>query len=355
MSSPLGFGLRGGLRAGDWVEVRSAEEILATLDSDGCLDALPFMPEMLQFCGRRFQVFKSAHKTCDTIEDWQRIRRMRNAVHLEGLRCGGEAHGGCQAGCLLFWKEAWLTRVPGPESNGDPARALSNPRPPVGSGGPRCDLKALGRATRMVAAAEASTEERYRCQATELVRATAPGRWWDPRQYLKDIASRNVRLRDFVRHGLFAAFNSLRQYPYIRGRAGEKTPSGEALNLQPGEWVRVRSKEEILHTLNRKLRHRGLSFDVEMLPFCGRTFRILRRVERFVDDRTGQMKAPRNTCLILEDVACSGCLSRNRMFCPRSIYPYWHEVWLERVDNVEDRSGTSAPGRGQTHAITNRR
>ena len=56
-----------GLRAGDWVEVRSAAEILATLDERGRLDALPFMPEMLQYCGRRFRVFKSAHKTCDTL------------------------------------------------------------------------------------------------------------------------------------------------------------------------------------------------------------------------------------------------------------------------------------------------
>src|SRR5436190_601573 len=56
-----------GLRAGEWVEVRSAEEILATLDERGCLDALPFMPEMLEYCERRFRVIKAAHKTCDTI------------------------------------------------------------------------------------------------------------------------------------------------------------------------------------------------------------------------------------------------------------------------------------------------
>jgi hypothetical protein len=41
-----------GLRVGDWVEVRSAAEIFATLDERGCLDALPFMPEMLSYCGK---------------------------------------------------------------------------------------------------------------------------------------------------------------------------------------------------------------------------------------------------------------------------------------------------------------
>ena len=98
------------LRAGDTVEVRSEQEILRTLDEDGKLDGLPFMPEMLGFCGQRYRVRARAHKACDTI-DWQQYRRMENAVHLEELRCDGSAHGGFQAGCLLFWKEAWLRPV----------------------------------------------------------------------------------------------------------------------------------------------------------------------------------------------------------------------------------------------------
>jgi hypothetical protein len=32
------------LRAGDWVEVRSKQEILRTLDKGGRLEGLPFMP-----------------------------------------------------------------------------------------------------------------------------------------------------------------------------------------------------------------------------------------------------------------------------------------------------------------------
>src|SRR6266850_3211640 len=109
-----------GLRAGDWVEVRSAEEILATLDEQAGLDALPFMPEMLQYCGKRFRVFKAAHKACDTIKKTGN-RRMENAVHLENLRCDGQEHGGCQARCLLYWKEAWLK----PVSRSDSADAYS--------------------------------------------------------------------------------------------------------------------------------------------------------------------------------------------------------------------------------------
>ena len=52
------------LRAGDLVEVLGVDEILATLDDRGRYEGLPFMPEMLQFCGRRLRVASRADKTC---------------------------------------------------------------------------------------------------------------------------------------------------------------------------------------------------------------------------------------------------------------------------------------------------
>ena len=320
-----------GLRAGDWVEVRSAAEILATLDERGRLDALPFMPEMLQYCGKRFRVFKSAHKTCDTIESYQN-RKLTDSVHLEELRCDGEAHGGCQAGCLLFWKEAWLKRAPGPESRDRSQRVAGGTAPPSG-------FQVLIDAARVAAVKGEEAEERYSCQATEMLRATTPLHWWDPRQYLKDLASRNVRLRDFLWYGAIAVFNMVirrlnwrvRRYPYMPGPVAGKTPT-ELLDLQAGELVQVRGKREIMRTINFNRQNRGLSFDVEMAPYCGKTFRVLRRVERIVDEKTGRMLQIRGDCLILSGVTCGGCLSRNRLFCPRAIYPYWREIWLKRVE-----------------------
>jgi hypothetical protein len=324
------------LRAGDWVEVRPLQEILATLDHKGRLDALPYMPEMLQYSGKTFQVHKSAHKSCDTIKEYNN-RSMANAVHLEGLRCDGQAHGGCQAGCLIFWKEAWLKRVPNPESAEDRGETPSDSRresPQVWESG--CDLDILGRSTRNPPAAESPTEERYSCQATEMLRATTPLAWWNPKQYVRDLTSRNVRLGAFVRYAIIAAFNMVvrlrwRSYPYLGGSAGKNTPTA-VLNLRPGDMVQVRSKGEILRTIDEHRRNRGLTFDVEMFPHCGRNFRVLRRVEKIIDDRSGRMIYMRTPCLILDGVTCSGYLSRNRMFCPRGIWPYWHEVWLKRVE-----------------------
>jgi len=333
--SPVGYSL--GLRAGDWVEVRSAEEILATLDDRGSLDALPFMPEMLQYCGRRFRVFKSAHKTCDTISTYKN-RRMANAVHLEGLRCDGTAHDGCQAVCLLFWKEVWLKPVGGPESKVARTDETLGKRDGLAGEGSHSDLETLTRAVRVKAGTPESSEELYSCQATELVRATTPLKWWDPRQYIEDLVSRNVGLWDFLRYGALAALKAgmrlywrLGRYWDIRGSAGHKTPTAN-LNLRPGERVEVRSKEEILGTLNVEAKNRGLSFDVEMVPFCGRTFRVLSRVEKIINDKNGKMIHLPSGCIILDGATCSGCLSRRRMFCPRAMYPYWREIWLKRVE-----------------------
>jgi hypothetical protein len=130
----------------------------------------------------------------------------------------------------------------------------------------------------------------------------------------------------------------LRPYPHVSGEL-TKTPSA-TLGLRPGERVRVKPKAEILATLSTGQRNRGLWFDAEMVPFCGREFRVLRRVERIIDDRTGRMLELRGDCIILDGAVCGGHLSRNRLFCPRSIYSYWREIWLERVEDQPD--GTPA-------------
>ena len=72
-------------RAGALVEIRGKEEILATLDEHGCVDGLPFMPEMLKFCGQRLPVRAVAHKTCETVHRTWRGRRLTATVHLGDL------------------------------------------------------------------------------------------------------------------------------------------------------------------------------------------------------------------------------------------------------------------------------
>jgi len=336
-----------GLRAGDLVEVRSEQEILTTLDSQGALDGMPFMPEMLAYCGMRFRVGKRADKTCNTITIME-SRRLFDTVHLEDLRCNGSAHGGCQAECLLFWKESWLKRVKDEASNSGSSSPLVEPSGPT----PVCSRERLRELTRQDGALSES-EIAYRCQATDLLEASEPLPWWDLRQYVRDVWSGNVGLLDLCKAALFRIFEkSLRitayraqirayncfqswrggtPYPYLWGTL-DKTPQ-ETIGIQPGELVRVKTYDEILKTLNKRNRNRGLFFGSEMVPYCGSVRRVRARVEHIIDERTGKLVKLPGECLILEGAVCGSRYSENRLFCPRAIFPYWREIWLTRVEN----------------------
>jgi hypothetical protein len=319
------------LRVGDWVEVRGEAEILATLDERGELDSLPFMPEMVKYCGQRLTVHKVAHKLCDTITG-SGLRRMTNAVHLTGARCDGSAHGGCQTACSMYWKEQWLRKVDGPA----PTRSddLADGRPL---------LKLVELNARREPGPDG--EERFSCQATELLRA-APVclPFKDFGQYVQDVRTGNAGVPATLRAilaGLFNHFQHLSRkflprwlwirggasWGFVRGRLTGRTPSG-SLDLQPGELVRIRSKAEIEATLDVNRLNRGMGFEEEMARYCGTTARVLNRVDRCIDERTGRMLTMKSPCIVLEGVVCAGAYKGN---CPREFVPFWREIWLERV------------------------
>jgi hypothetical protein len=342
------------IRVGEWVEVRSKEEILRTLDGNGWLDGMPFMPEMLSFCGKRFQVYKSAHKTCDTVFP-VRGRRIDGTVHLE-TRCDGSAHGGCQANCLLFWKEAWLKPVEGDFAQASLISVDSLAKNGRGAAPANGCTEDDVRANAQVAAPEGAPVK-YSCQATQLPYATSKLEWWEISQYVDDYRSGNVGLWRLICgatyflyywlsragvglgrpmrwfydhcHALWGGYVFPRRFGTIP--EGASTPV-EHLNLQPGELVRVKPYREILKTLSSKNRNRGLYFDAEEVPYCGGTYRVLHRVEKIVNERNGEMLEMKTPCIILDTVICEGRYSECRLFCPRSIYSYWREIWLERVN-----------------------
>jgi hypothetical protein len=346
---------RAKLRAGDWVEVRSKEEILRTLDGQGQLEALPFMPEMFRYCGQRFQVFKRAHKTCDP-PSGLRARGLANSLHLKDVRCDGDAHGGCQAGCLIFWKDAWVRKVGSSETVAHrpaPSESVANDVPVAAT---RCSEEQVWAGVHQTGGPVRADEPAYVCQATRLAAATIPLPWWRLRQYAEDLTSGNVGMGQMVAALLFTIYHRLAEsgvgmgaamrwaydafqrirggapYPVRTGKvpSGMRTPS-LTLGLKSGEVVKVRSYAAILETLDDDWRNRGMYFDVEQVPYCDGRYKVLRRVERIIDEKTGRMTRLRNDAVILEDVACQARYSKCRRFCSRSIYPYWREIWLERV------------------------
>jgi hypothetical protein len=104
--------------------------------------------------------------------------------------------------------------------------------------------------------------------------------------------------------------------------------------LQAGEWVRVRTHDEVAATLNDAGRNRGLSFNMEMAPFCGEVHRVERRVTRIVDEKNGRMLAMKNPCIMLEGGHCKARYHPDTLLCRRKIPQYFREAWLERVPDA---------------------
>jgi hypothetical protein len=301
----------GRLLPGDWVEVRSGAEILATLDGEGTLDHLPFMPEMRSFIGRRFRVKARADRT---IAEKRGLRRMSDTVHLDGVHCDGQAHDGCSRGCLVFWKEAWLRRVVGPHDApppADPARPFA------------CKTK---------------EGDGYFCQATQLHVASEPLRGRHLSRHFSALWNENVSPVTLGHSFVVTAHDTVQKrvlhgnvWDVVPGTCVRKTPA-VSLNLKAGERVRVKSAREIRATLDEKGNNRGLEFSREMLRFCGQEFTVLQRCDRIIRDDPPKMSKMKDTVILegLQYVALS-CLA-----IPRGEYFFWRECWLERV-------GESAP------------
>ena len=308
-----------GLKAGDLVEVRSAAEVMATLDADGKLDGLPFMPEMLAFCGRRLHVSKRADNTCALGQP----RRIEGTVHLEQLRCDGSAHRGCEAGCLFLWKEAWLRRATDISDESRPALGIV---PPAGT---------ADGAYRLLSDLAQKPNNTLMCQSTELNSATCPAPIGGAPGYFAKVArdcasgkrsfgALHQLVIYFWGKAILQLFKWWARAPWNADRY-RKTPA-EALDLQPGEVVRVRGMFEILRTLDRNGCNRGMEFKPEMFQFCGRRYPVILNMQRRIDERSGELKGFRSPCIVLESVYCQG----QRSFCQRANYHYWREIWLTR-------------------------
>ena len=295
----------GDMARGQWVEVKSIAEIAATLDAEGRLDGLPFMPEMTRFCGRRLKIYRRADKTC--VEGYG-LRRMRDTVLLEESRCDGAAHDGCERNCMMFWKTAWLK----------PAD-LEPSRPPIGL--PANDLANLP--TRDGA--------RYICQSTALGEATAPLSKFDLRHLLADLRRGEITAPRLAGIVVRTGLNIIRRkfgLPELEGLRGPGSMRRRGrLDLQAGDWVRVKSAEAIAATLDAEGKNLGLAFEPEMKRYAGGVFQVEFPVRKIIQEETGLMSLLTGT-VALRGLACQGICVRN---CPRANTLYWREIWLERV------------------------
>lgn len=293
------------------VEVKSLEEILKTLDAEGKLEGLPFMPEMTIQCGKQIRVHRRADRTC--VADGK-FRRMEATVFLQDMRCDGSAHDGCQRGCLLFWKEAWLI----------PADA---PRSTVAASEHNHDASSASHSLMTRQA------DRYVCQATELIASTgAEISRWDPRPFVREIFDDELTVREFLAIAARAILNRCfrwRPTTALAGTSGKKSKG--SLELCKGEWVKVKSTSEMREQLDLEGNNCGLSFRPTMNSALGGRYQVAFPIQKIIVEHTGKMIDLKNT-VVLKGITCQGPCAAN---CPRSEYLYWRESWLERTDQKD--------------------
>jgi len=300
------------LRPGDFVEIKSPGEILQTLDEHGTLDRLPFMPEMVDFCGKRFRVSKRVVKTCYYgTRSGMRKFPADDVVLLEGLRCSGADHDGCQKACTIFWREAWLRKVDGLDS-------FQSSWDPESSGRLRARLKT------------STGPKTYFCQASEILNATIElSRWERFRKCFSEIRAGNCGIREMVqRIGIWLFWKTRKVFFGTYARGNQRSTPVESLNLQSGEWIEIKSVADIAETLNEKGHNRGLFFTPAMGRSCGEKYRVERKLEKIIVDGTGEMRELHNTAF-LEGSMC-GCACVAFGGCPRGEFAYWREIWLRR-------------------------
>jgi len=310
------------LRPGDLVEVKSPKEIQQTLDDNGALHGLPFMPEMADFCGRRFQVSKRVVKTCYYgARSGMRKFPAEDVVLLEGLRCSGAAHDGCQKACTIFWREAWLRKV-------EASDAIQSRTDPEGSKWLRARLKT------------STDPETYFCQASEILNATIElTRWERFGKCLSEIRAGNCGILEmFQRVCIWLFWKARRSVLGVYARGNQKSTPVESLNLRSGEWIEIKPLANITKTLDERAYNRGLFFTPAMGQSCGEEYRVKEKIEKIIVDGTGKMRQLRNTAF-LEGSMC-GCSCVAFGGCPRNEFAYWREIWLRRVEtaSAEKRS-----------------
>jgi hypothetical protein len=145
-------------------------------------------------------------------------------------------------------------------------------------------------------------------------------KFWQRRNRLRRILKRRWR---YLGNSFSKIFGSKRKV------LSHKVKDASVHSLQPGDLVRVRSKDEIQATLNSWNQLKGCSFMEEMLPYCNTRQRVFKRIEKFLDERDYLMKTTRGI-VILEGVFCQG--TKDFGVCDRTCFYFWREEWLEKMD-----------------------
>ncbi len=171
---------------------------------------------------------------------------------------------------------------------------------------------------------------------TEFTSLISPKYSWLTK-YIRGIKITFWRLRQlgpskYFNRVLFFHFFSKSKRKELRIQAHSRVAGEIKPELKVGDVVEVKSGAEILSTLDKHEKLRGLLFDQEMSKFCGKRFKIYKKVNKILVETTGELRTINSPTFLLEGVICSGA---SRGGCDRSCFCYWREDWLKKIDNQD--------------------
>lgn len=141
-SRRAGVGKESRYAVGDWVRVKDAEAIRATLDQHNTLRGMAFTGPQWSYCGKTFHVDGVVRRI---MNDFGVLRAVGRSVSLAGATCGGpNDEGGCGRVCSLLFRDEWLEpssadrAEPPPERRSVRVKALDAIRATLAPDG-RCD------------------------------------------------------------------------------------------------------------------------------------------------------------------------------------------------------------------------
>ena len=86
---------------------------------------------------------------------------------------------------------------------------------------------------------------------------------------------------------------------------------------------------KIKDTLDEKGFYKGMIFIDDMVQFCGKTYKVFKRVNKLYMHRDKQMQKCRGVVL-LDGVLCHGYEAE--IDCDRTCFFFWKEAWLEKIE-----------------------
>jgi hypothetical protein len=111
------------LRPGEVVEVKSKDEIMATLSPENKNRGMWFDQEQLVYCGTRATVGRQVTRIID--ERTGKMIKLGDCVVLDDVVCLGKYRRACPRAVTPYWREAWLRRVPNEEVGSKPEAGAS--------------------------------------------------------------------------------------------------------------------------------------------------------------------------------------------------------------------------------------